>query len=63
MRMLVVREIRIHNGANCCAMPTTYKRGYYLQQSGSSRWLLILLAFSKMTVPVSFRAIGLIWGI
>ena len=42
MRMLVVRTIRIHNGANC-AMPTAYMdRRYYLQQSGSSRWLLAL---------------------
>ena len=42
VRMLVVREIRIHNGA-ICAMPTTdMERGHYQQQSGSSRWLLAL---------------------
>ena len=38
VRMLVVREIRQHNGANCYEIPTTYtERGYYLQQSGGSR--------------------------
>ena len=43
VRMLVVREIRLHNGANCCAIPTTQtERGYYLQQSGGSKWLLAL---------------------
>ena len=55
--MLVVREIRLHNGANCCAIPTTYtERGYYLQQSGGSRWLLALE--SMLYMPCDYGPIG-----
>ena len=57
MRMLVVREKRLHNGANCCAIPTTYtERGYYLQQSGGSRWLLALE--SMLYMPCDYGPIG-----
>ena len=57
VRMLVVREIRLHNGANCCAIATTHmERGYYQQQSGSSRWLL---ALESMLVGIPTMAASL----
>ena len=57
VRMLVMREIRQHNGANCYEIPTTYtERGYYLQQSGGSRWLLALE--SMLYVHCDYGPIG-----